>query len=82
MDMALEKRKAVLRQPFGGKNRGDRDSAPRGLVISSVNLSANKRYRALINRSRVPCLDRHEIAFPGLVSRAGAPAMSLKEICC
>src|SRR5262249_43931850 len=35
-----------------------------------------------INRSSVPCLDRREIGFPWLVSCAGAPTMSLKEICC
>src|SRR5262245_51829344 len=59
----------------------DEISPLRGLALSSVNLSTNKRYGALINRSRIPCLDGREIGFPRLVSRTGAPAMSLKEIC-
>jgi hypothetical protein len=60
----------------------ERDSVLRGLAISSVNLSANECYGALINRSRIPCLDGREIGFPRLVSCTGAPAMSLEEICC
>jgi hypothetical protein len=60
----------------------ERDSPLRGLALSSVNLSANKCYGALINRSRIPCLDGREIGFPRLVSCTSAPAMSLKEICC
>src|SRR5215471_19677823 len=58
------------------------DSPLRGLALSSVNLSTNKCYGALINRGRIPCLDGRKIGFPRLVSRTGAPAMSLKEICC
>src|SRR6516165_7396302 len=57
-------------------------SALRGPALSSINLSANKCYGALITRSRIPCLDGRELGFPRLVSCTGAPAMSLKEICC
>src|SRR5262249_46182397 len=50
-------------------------------ALSSVNLSANKRNGALIDRSSIPCLDSSEIGFAGLVSRARAPAMRPEEIC-
>ena len=52
------------------------------LAISPINLSANSRYGALINRSRVPCLDRRKIGFARLVTSTGVPTMSLKEIRC
>src|SRR5262245_48632382 len=60
----------------------ERDSVLRGPAISSVNLSTNKCYGALINRSRIPCLDGREVGLTRLISCTGTPAMSLKEICC
>src|SRR5262249_42047133 len=56
-------------------------SGPRRRSLSSVNLSTNKRNSALIDRSSVPCLNRSELGFAGLVSRARAPAVGPEEIC-
>ncbi len=53
--------------PPSGSRRG---------AISSVNLLANERNGALIDRSSIPCLDSSEIGLAGLVSCARAPAMA------
>ena len=57
-----------------------RPLAPRGSAFPTVNLLANNRDGPLIDRSSIPCLDRCEIGFAGLISRASAPAMALEEI--
>src|SRR3954452_3782244 len=49
--------------------------------LAPVNLSANMGDGLLIHRSSIPSLKCNEIGLPGLIARAGAPAMRLEEIC-
>src|SRR6266702_7260903 len=51
------------------------------MPLLSIDLLANKRDGALIDRSSIPCLDGCKIGFAGLVSCARAPAVALEEIC-
>src|SRR4051794_225442 len=45
----------------------------------AVDLAPHQRDGALIDRSRIPCLDRREIGLARLIAGAGAPAMGLEE---
>ena len=55
-------------------------SAPCGYTLLAIDLLADQRDGLLIDRRRIPGLDRAEIGFARLVSGTRTPAMRLEEI--